>query len=490
MTTGDAHLYDDLAWRGLVYDSTEGLRERFAAEPITAYIGFDPTASSLHVGSLLPVMALARLQRAGHSPIAIVGGGTGMIGDPSGKSQERTLLTRDQIEENVAGLRAQLARFLDFDHPTHPARIVNNADWLAAFNLLDFLRDTGKYFTVNYILQKESVNRRLESEEGISFTEFSYLLLQARDFVELFDRFGCTLQLGGSDQWGNITAGIDLIRKLRGKKAHGLVMPLVTTAAGVKFGKTEAGTVWLDPSRTSAQEFRQFWLTTDDRDVIPYLKYFTFLSRDEIEALEAATTSAPEKRAAQAALADAIGQVVHGGESAERVASANATLFSVDLNVSPSEHAKLAETLASIADDVPSTRIAGVDFDGAGVSVVDIVTRVGLAASKSEARRLLQQGGVKINGGHARSERASGSRRGAERPRVSRAAGRTAAAHRAADLTSRNRYAILLERSARRNPARFSEVFPRRTSTRSSAGNTSINRLQVVEKSVDRDTGD
>jgi tyrosyl-tRNA synthetase len=406
MTTGDANLYDDLAWRGLVYDSTDGLRELLAAERITAYIGFDPTASSLHVGSLLPVMALARLQRAGHSPIAIVGGGTGMIGDPSGKSQERTLLTREQIEENVAGLRVQLARFLDFDHPTNPARIVNNADWLAAFNLLDFLRDTGKYFTVNYILQKESVNRRLESEEGISFTEFSYLLLQARDFVELFDRFGCTLQLGGSDQWGNITAGIDLIRKLRGKKAHGLVMPLVTTAAGVKFGKTEAGTVWLDPSRTSAQEFRQFWLTTDDRDVIPYLKYFTFLSRDEIEALESATTSAPEKRAAQAALADAIGEVVHGGESAARVASANTTLFGVDLSAAGADRARIADTLLAIADDVPSTKVAGTDFDGAGVAVVDVVTRAGLAASKSEARRLLQQGGVKINGRDVRDPNA------------------------------------------------------------------------------------
>ena len=398
MTTVDTNLYDELKWRGLVYDSTEGLRDVLGAESVTAYIGFDPTASSLHVGSLLPVMALARLQRAGHSPIAIVGGGTGMIGDPSGKSQERTLLTPEQIDENVAGIRGQLARFLDFDHPVNPARIVNNADWLARFNLLDFLRDTGKYFTVNYILQKESVNRRLETEEGISFTEFSYLLLQARDFVELFDRFGCTLQLGGSDQWGNITAGIDLIRRLRGKKAHGLVMPLVTTAGGVKFGKTEAGTVWLDPSRTSQQEFRQFWLQTDDRDVVTYLKYFTFMPHAEIEALEAATMSAPEKRAAQAALADAISDLVHGSDSTERVASANALLFGVDLNVSVDEHASLAEKLVAISGDVPSTKMSGLDFDGPGVSVVDVVTRAGLAASKSEARRLMQQGGVKVNG--------------------------------------------------------------------------------------------
>src|SRR5437762_6994403 len=271
------NLFEEFEWRGMVQDATPGLREVLGEEKVTAYIGFDPSASSLHVGSLLPVMALARLQRFGHTPIAIVGGGTGLIGDPSGKTQERQLLTPDQIETNLAGLREQLSRFLDFTSAANPARVVNNADWLAAFDLLGFLRDTGKYFTVNYMLQKESVNRRLENEEGISYTEFSYLLLQARDFVELFDRFGCTLQLGGSDQWGNITAGIDLIRKLRATRAHGLVMPLVTTASGVKFGKTESGTVWLDPARTSPFKFYQFWLNRDDRDVIPYLKYFTFL---------------------------------------------------------------------------------------------------------------------------------------------------------------------------------------------------------------------
>src|SRR5581483_4958990 len=270
-------LWDELQWRGLVSEATEGLAEAFAKERVTAYIGFDPTASSLHVGTLLTIMGLARLQRSGHSPIAIVGGGTGMIGDPSGKSIERQLLTREQIDENVAGIRAQLERFLDFDAPANPARIVNNAEWLAAFDLLGFLRDTGKYFTVNYMLQKESVSRRLESEDGISFTEFSYLLLQARDFLELFDRYHCTLQMGGSDQWGNITAGIDLVRKLRAAKVHGLVTPLMKTAAGTKFGKTEAGTVWLDAARTSPFKFYQFWLNTDDSDVVPYLKCFTFL---------------------------------------------------------------------------------------------------------------------------------------------------------------------------------------------------------------------
>src|SRR5213078_4378749 len=243
-------------------DTTDGLAELLAKERVTAYAGFDPTASSLHVGSLMPVMALAHLQRFGHSPIAIVGGGTGIVGDPSGKSQERGLLSLDQVDANVAGIQNQLSRFLDFGAAVNPARIVNNADWLGTIDLMTFLRDTGKHFTVNYMLQKESVSRRLETEEGISFTEFSYLLLQAYDFLQLFDQYNCTLQLGGSDQWGNITAGIDLIRKLRAKKSHGLVMPLVTTVSGVKFGKTEKGAVWLDPRRTSPFVFFQFWLNT------------------------------------------------------------------------------------------------------------------------------------------------------------------------------------------------------------------------------------
>src|SRR5215216_1325306 len=244
MTNSGANLFDELQWRGMVYDATEGVADALAGERVTAYIGFDPTASSLHVGSLLTVMGLARLQRFGHTPIAVIGGGTGMIGDPSGKSQERVLLSAEQIEANVAGIRAQLARFLDFDAAPNAARIVNNADWLASIDLISFLRDAGKHFTVNYMLQKESVSRRLESDEGISFTEFSYLLLQAYDFLQLFDRFGCAVQMGGSDQWGNITAGIDLIRKLRGRKAHGIVWPLMKTSTGAKFGKTEAGTIW------------------------------------------------------------------------------------------------------------------------------------------------------------------------------------------------------------------------------------------------------
>src|SRR6187200_2068822 len=320
-------LFEEFSWRGMVYDATEGLSDLVGSASITAYIGFDPTASSLHVGSLLPVMALARLQRFGHTPIAIVGGGTGMIGDPSGKSQERVLLSREQLDVNVAGIREQLSHFLDFDAPGNAALIVNNADWLGTIDLLSFLRDVGKHFTVNYMLQKDSVNRRLESEDGISFTEFSYLVLQAYDFLQLFDRYGCTLQLGGSDQWGNITAGIDLIRKLRGKKAHGLVWPLMKTASGTKFGKTEAGTVWLDPARTSERDFFQFWLQADDRDVINYLKFFTWLDRSEIDALEKSLQDDPSGRAAQRRLADAVTRSVHGDAALTQVQSDAALRF-------------------------------------------------------------------------------------------------------------------------------------------------------------------
>jgi tyrosyl-tRNA synthetase len=384
-------LFDELTWRGLVYDATEGLADLLAKERVTAYIGFDPTASSLHVGSLLTVMGLARLQRFGHSPIAIVGGGTGMIGDPSGKSQERTLLTRDQIDQNVAAIRSQLSRFLDFDAKPNPARIVNNADWLAEFDLLGFLRDTGKFFTVNYMLQKESVKSRLGSEEGISFTEFSYLLLQARDFLELFDRYHCTLQMGGSDQWGNITAGIDLIRRVRSQKAHGLVWPLMQTASGAKFGKTEAGTIWLDPKRTSPFRFYQFWLNTDDRDVIAYLKYFTFLDRAAIEAFEAAHRAAPEKREAQRALAREVTLLVHGPEQLERAERATQLLFSEAIDTLS------VDDILSVFDDVPSTEVALDAVSAEGLGLVDLVAQARLAPSKSEARRLVQSGGVYVN---------------------------------------------------------------------------------------------
>src|SRR6266545_2866797 len=383
-------LYDELAWRGMIYDATEGLADTLASERVTAYIAFDPTASSLHVGSLLTVMGLARLQRFGHTPIAIVGGGTGMIGDPSGKSQERVLLSAEQIDANIAGVRRQLERFLDFeprDGAAGSARIVNNADWLATVDLVSFLRDAGKHFTVNYMLQKESVNRRLETEEGISYTEFSYLVLQAYDFLQLFDRYGCTLQMGGSDQWGNITAGIDLIRKLRGKKAHGLVWPLMKTASGVKFGKTEAGTIWLDPARTSPFRFYQFWLNTDDRDVVPYLKYFTFLDRDTIDAVDATVREAPGKREAQRLLAREMTTLVHGAEQMARAERGSIVLFGGDITTLS------ADEVLAVFEDVPSAELPATALDGDGIGMVDLVARAQLAGSKSDARRLVQSGG-------------------------------------------------------------------------------------------------
>jgi tyrosyl-tRNA synthetase len=385
------NLFEELQWRGMVFDATDGVADLLATRSITAYIGFDPTSASLHVGSLLTVMGLARLQRFGHTPIAIVGGGTGMIGDPSGKSQERVLLTPEQIDVNTAGIRVQLERFLDFGAATNAARIVNNADWLGSIDVLSFLRDVGKHFTVNYMLQKESVSRRLESEDGISYTEFSYLVLQAYDFLQLFDRFHCVLQMGGSDQWGNITAGTDLIRKLRAAKAHGLVWPLMKTASGVKFGKTEAGTVWLDATRTSPFTFYQFWLNTDDSDVGPYLKFFTFLDRAAIADLEGMVRTAPEKRDAQRVLAREVTSLVHGADEVAKAERASQVLFGEDLT------ALSADDVLAVFGDVPSTELSADALGAEGIGIVDLVARVRLAPSKGEARRLVQSGGVYLN---------------------------------------------------------------------------------------------
>ncbi len=390
-------IYAELEWRGMLSESTEGTRDALRAEPMTGYIGFDPTAASLHVGSLLTVMGLARLQRFGHKPIAIVGGGTGMIGDPSGKSQERVLLSSADVEKNVAGIRVQLERFLDFDAPRNAALIVNNAEWLGAIDVLSFLRDVGKHFTVNYMLQKESVARRLESEEGISYTEFSYLVLQAYDYLQLFDRYGCTLQLGGSDQWGNITAGIELIRKLRGQKVHGLVWPLMTTASGVKFGKTEAGAIWLDPERTSPFHFYQFWLNTDDRDVVRYLKSFTFLSREEIASLEQATREKPEARGGQRALAREVTTLVHGAEQVTRAERAASVLFTDNLTAAD------VEDVLMVLADAPSSDLA---LPERGITLVELLATVKLASSRSEAARLIKSGGVYVNNVRASDEKA------------------------------------------------------------------------------------
>jgi tyrosyl-tRNA synthetase len=391
-------LYEELRWRELVYDTTEGLPEILGRESLTAYIGFDPTAASLHVGSLLPIMSLARLQRFNHTPIALIGGGTGPIGDPSGKATERQLLTAERAEENARGIRRQLERFLDFSEGPHAARMANNLEWLRPVNLLDFLRDVGRHFTVNYMTAKESVKRRLSAEEGISFTEFSYQLLQAYDYLVLHDRFACNLQMGGSDQWGNITAGIDLIRKVHGVRVHGLVLPLVTNAAGTKFGKTEAGAVWLDAAMTSPFRFYQFWLNTDDRDVMKYLKFFTWLEQPMIAALEREVATAPEKREAQRILAGEVTTMVHGAGEMQAAERASAVLFGSSL-----ANASAAEILA-VFDDVPSVEVGRAALRR-GVPTADLLVTAGLVTSKGEATRLIKQGGLYVNDHRVAEER-------------------------------------------------------------------------------------
>jgi tyrosyl-tRNA synthetase len=381
-------LYGELEWRGLVYDATEGLRDVLRRETVAVYAGFDPTATSLHVGHMLPILALARFQRFGHSPIALVGGGTGLIGDPSFKATERALLTIEQVETNVERIREQLARFLDFKSAVAPARLVNNAEWLLKLGAIEFMRDVGKHFSVNAMMAKESVKRRVDSEEGISYTEFSYPLLQSYDFLVLYDRFKCTVQVGGSDQWGNITSGMDLIRRARGGKAHGLVLPLLMTAAGTKFGKTEAGSVWLDPQLTKPYEFYQFWLNTDDRDAVMHLRFFTSLSRDRIAELEIAMRDEPERRHGQRELAREVTRMVHGDAAVRDAESAAAALFGGD--VARMSVAQLLEVFAK----VPSRTI---DYDPEGWKLVGLLTESGVTTSNSEATKLIRGGGIYVN---------------------------------------------------------------------------------------------
>lgn len=386
------NLFEELRWRGMIHSMAEGVEEVLAREKVTAYIGFDPTADSLHIGSLLPIMVLVHLQRHGHTPIALAGGGTGMIGDPSFKAKERQLLSEEQLARNLEGIKAQLAHFLAFEGVPNPARLVNNADWLCKLNLIEFLRDTGKYFTVNYMTAKDSVKTRLDSEEGLSFTEFSYMLLQAYDFLRLYQDYGCTFQMGGSDQWGNITAGTELIRRAIDGKAYALTVPLITTSTGVKFGKTEAGTVWLDARRTSPFRFYQYWLNTSDEDVVPYLKYFTLLDRDEIAALERAVAAEPHLRAAQRRLAEEVTRAVHGEAGLQNAQQATEVLFGERDLAGLS-----ADDLLDIFAEVPSSAVPASDLQEEGLSLVDLIADCKLERSKKQARTLIEGGGLYLN---------------------------------------------------------------------------------------------
>jgi tyrosyl-tRNA synthetase len=383
-----ASLIDELQPRGFIQDSTPGLADRLAQGPITAYVGFDPTADSLHVGNLVPVMGLSWLQRRGGTPIVLVGGGTGMVGDPSGKRSERPVLSVEQIDHNVSRIRAQLERFVSFGGP-NGARVVNNADWLRPLGLMEFLRDAGKHFTVNYMLAKDSVKNRMET--GISYTEFSYMLIQAYDFWHLWKTQGCELQMGGSDQWGNITAGTELISRKEGASAHGLVFPLLTTATGAKFGKSEQGNVWLDPEKTSPYKFFQFWLNVDDRDVERLLKYFTFLALDEIAAVLAEQARDPGKRPAHRRLAEEMTARIHGQAAARSVIAASQLLF----GGSPLRDAA-ADVLEVLAQELPVVKLARAELEGLGVP--DALVKVGLATSKGDARRGIQGKGFLVNG--------------------------------------------------------------------------------------------
>lgn len=359
-------------------------------ESFTVYAGFDPTAPSLHIGNLVVVMGLKRFQAAGHRPIALAGGGTGMIGDPSGKRTERTMLSLDTIKTNTAAIAKQLAKFLDFDGP-NGATVLNNADWLAPLSFIEFLRDSGKYFRISDMLEKESVSARLESETGISFTEFCYMLLQAYDFAHLYEHRQCRVQVGGADQWGNITAGTDLIRKSLGGKAYGLTFPLLLTATGQKFGKSEAGAVWLDPEMTTPYAFYQYWMAADDRDIEKYLKLFTMLPLEEIAGIVAEHAAAPEKRSGQRRLAQEVTLIVHGAEETRKAEEASQALFS-----SKGLDAGNAN-LADLFPEAPTVELDGALLGGEGIAMTTLLASAGLAASKGEAKRLVQQGGAYLN---------------------------------------------------------------------------------------------
>ncbi|MFF8960884.1 tyrosine--tRNA ligase [Streptomyces sp. NPDC014894] len=380
-------IVDELRWRGLIAQSTDedALRKAFADGPVTFYCGFDPTAPSLHLGNLVQILTMRRMQLAGNRPLGLVGGATGLIGDPKPTS-ERTLNEPEIVAAWVERLRAQIERFLDFEGP-YAATMVNNLDWTSGMSAIGFLRDVGKYFRVNKMIAKEAVSRRLNSDAGISYTEFSYQILQGMDYLELYRRYGCTLQTGGSDQWGNLTAGTDLIHRVEPEaKVHALSTTLITKADGTKFGKTESGTVWLDRDRTSPYAFYQFWLNADDRDVSKYLRIFSFRSREEIEELERLTEERPQARAAQRALAEELTTLVHGADDCAAAVYASKALFG------QGELADLDEaTLRSALSELPHAKVAE------PLPVVDLLVEVGLVASKSAARRTVKEGGAYVN---------------------------------------------------------------------------------------------
>ena len=386
-------ILEELQWRGLIADCTDTAElTNKISRPITLYCGFDPTADSLHVGNLVPLLGLRRFQLLGHHPIAVAGGATGSIGDPSGKSQERQLLTQDVLEHNIASVKQQLARLLDFETKTNPARLVDNASWTAGVRFLEFLRDIGKHFSVHQMVAKESIRARMEDREaGISYTEFSYMLLQAFDFMVLCRDNGCELQIGGSDQWGNITAGIELTRKKLGRQVFGVTLPLITNADGSKFGKTVAGAIWLDPKRTSVYKFYQFWINTDDRDVIRYLKYFTFLAQDEVELLEKQHLENPGGRIAHKALAKAATDLIHGTGATGEAVRASEILFGGKLD------GIIESTFNEIIGEVPTKEIEKSKMDGEGIPLVELLIHAGLSPSKGQARKDIEGGGVNIN---------------------------------------------------------------------------------------------
>ena len=387
-------ILQELEWRGLYADCTDrdALDKRLADGPTTLYCGFDPTADSLHVGNLVPLFALRRFQLAGHHPIALAGGATGMVGDPSGKSDERNLQTPDQVEHNIAAIKTQLTKFLDFSSTTNPARLVNNHDWMGPISFLEFLRDTGKHITVNTMVAKDSVRSRMEDRSsGISFTEFSYMLLQGYDFYHLRKTFNCELQVGATDQWGNITVGTELTRKKMGATVWGLVFPLLTKADGSKYGKTATGTVWLDPKRTSPYRFYQFFINADDADVVKLLKTLTFLNREEIAAFEAESTANPGGRAAQKALAREMTTLVHGTDALAAAVAASEILFGAEIG------ATSEETFRDVVGEIPTKAIARERLAGAGTGLSEFLVEAGLCPSKGQARKDIEGGGVYVN---------------------------------------------------------------------------------------------